>query len=333
MPARRAQVDGLDAADEMSKTPPPSQAKKLVLKMALCPGDELTMTAAVESLHATYPGRYLTDVRTPTEAIWQSNPHISKIADGDREATVLPMQYPSIHRCNEVHTPFLAGYTEFLAEKLGVPLTLTTNRPHLYLTEAEQSWRDQIQDAWPELSDRRPPFWLLNAGVKADYTAKQWPVEYYERVVAETAGRILWVQIGGREHNHPHVRGALDLRGRTDHRQLIRLAYHAAGGLGPVTYLQHLMAAWEKPYVCLVGGREPATWVQYPLQHTLHTLGQLDCCRTRACWKARVVPLGDGDAKDGSLCEHPVLGWTRAVGKCMTMIRPEAVIEILARFT
>ena len=55
----------------------------------------------------------------------------------------------------------------------------------------------------------------------------------------------------------------INLAGQTDHRQLIRLAWHARGGLGPVTYLQHLCAAWEKPYICLLGGREPATWVHY----------------------------------------------------------------------
>ena len=173
------------------------------------------------------------------------------------------------------------------------------------------------------------PFWLVCAGTKSDYTAKAWPVEHYQEVVDRTRGRIQWVQVGALQHNHPELRGVIDLRGQTDQRQLIRLAYHCHGGLGPVTYLQHLCAAWEKPYLCLLGGREPATWVQYPLQHTFHTMGLLDCCRTKACWKSRVVPLNDGSDKDNSLCQWPVLGGRMPVGKCMASIRPERVIQIL----
>jgi ADP-heptose:LPS heptosyltransferase len=109
---------------------------------------------------------------------------------------------------------------------------------------------------------RKIAFWLINAGIKNDFTTKAWPVEYFQEVVNRTCGRIQWVQIGAKEHDHPVLTGVIDLRGQTDHRQLIRLVWHAQGGLGPVTYLQHLCAAWEKPYVCLLGGREPVTWTQ-----------------------------------------------------------------------
>ena len=57
------------------------------------------------------------------------------------------------------------------------------------------------------------------------------------------------MQVGAKEHDHPKLDGAIDLRNKTDHRQLIRLAWHSCGGLGPVTYLQHLCAAWEKRFV------------------------------------------------------------------------------------
>ena len=45
--------------------------KKLILRANLCPGDILTMTAAVESLHLTYPDEYETDVRTSAREIWE----------------------------------------------------------------------------------------------------------------------------------------------------------------------------------------------------------------------------------------------------------------------
>ena len=42
----------------------------------------------------------------------------------------------------------------------------------------------------------------------------------------------------------------------------------------------------------------------HPHQQYLHTNGALRCCDQGGCWKARVVPLGDGDGKDApeNLC-------------------------------
>jgi ADP-heptose:LPS heptosyltransferase len=303
--------------------------QKLILTSNLCPGDLLTLTAAVESLHLTYPGEYLTDVRTPAREIWEHNPHLTPLEDADPEARKIECHYPSIGRCNQEPVSFLAGYTEHLGEQLGRPLRCRVNRPCLYLSDAERAWQDQVSQH--VTGGKRIPFWLVNAGVKNDYTAKSWPVEHYQSVINMTRGRIQWVQVGAREHTHPELRGVIDFRGKTDHRQLIRLAYHAAGGLGPVTYLQHLCAAWQKPYVCLLGGREPVPWTSYPTQHTLHTIGLLDCCRDKACWRSRTVPIGDSDAKDSSLCDWPVLGLLRPSPKCLAAITPHQVVSVLDR--
>lgn len=306
--------------------------QKLILRTNLCPGDTCTLTAAVESLHLTYPGEYTTDVRTPTSAIWEHNPRITSIPDCQADR-MIDMHYPSIGRCNQESSPFLAGYTAYLGEQLGRPLPLRVNRPWLYLSEEERQWKDHVAHHFT--GGRKVPFWVVNAGIKSDFTCKAWPLEHYQAVVDATVGRIQWVQVGSIEskHEHPSLRGVIDVRGQTDHRQLIRLVYHAAGGLGPVTYLQHLCAAFEHPYICLVGGREPPTWCTYPWQHTLSSVGALDCCRRKACWKSRVMPLGDGDPKDTVLCEQPVLGLSRPVPKCMAMIQPSEVLAILQRIT
>ena len=110
-----------------SASPPPGPAErvatpqKLILATGLCPGDILTLTAAVESLHLTYPGQYLTDVRTPAPAIWQHNPRITPIADDDPDVRRIDMHYPAISRCNQEPVPFLGGYCEYLGQQLGVP--------------------------------------------------------------------------------------------------------------------------------------------------------------------------------------------------------------------
>jgi hypothetical protein len=297
-----------------------ANVESIRLVCQLSPGDMLTITAAVYSLAMTYPGRWKVEVSGTSMELWENNPHISSLNCAEKEKTLdIQMAYPSVHRSNETHTPFLNGYCEFLGSVLGVSLPLATNRPHLYLSNDERSWISQIK----ELTNDDRPFALIDAGVKSDFTAKQWPVEYYQDVVNQTKDKIEWVQVGAKEHDHVPLDNVINLIGETSTRELIRLAYHCRFALGPVTFLQHLCAAWEKPYICLVGGREPVTWVTYPKQHTLHTIGQLDCCRDHACWKSKVV---GGD----SVCEHPSNnGWARPVAKCMSLIKPIEVVNIV----
>jgi ADP-heptose:LPS heptosyltransferase len=303
--------------------------RQLLLRSQLSPGDILTLTAAVKSLHDQYPGRYTIAVDTSAPEIWEHNPGVVPIPESKEHVTVIDMHYPLINGSSQQHVPFLLGYTAYLAQVLGIQLSLTVNRPQLYLSDEEKLWMDQVSQYCT--AGTRVPFWLINAGVKSDYPTKQWPIEHYQEVVDRTRGWIQWVQIGQADHDHVRLQNVIDFVGRTTGRELIRLAYHCQGGLGPVTYLQHLCAAWEKPYVCLLGGREAVTWVQYPVQHTLHTIGQLPCCTPTACWKSRVVPLGDGDPKDQSLCERPVVSGTRPAPECMARIQPEEVISLLRR--
>lgn len=292
--------------------------RRVIIVNKLAPGDVAVMTATIESLHRAYPGEFLTDVDTTAMDIWQHNPWI---VPGLSDAEVIEAEYPLIHRSNQLPVPFLEGYSRDLSGKLGVMIPMLVRRPVFYLSDDEQKWMSQVE----EKIGKRVPFWLINAGIKNDYTAKSWPVEHYQRVVDSTRD-IVWVQIG--EAYHPRLRGVLDMCGKTDIRQLMRLVWHSRGGVGPCTFLMHLCAGFEKPYVCLSGGREPVNWVTYAKQHTLHSIGALDCCRERACWRSRVLPDRNGD---DSVCEMPTPGEWRWSPKCMSMIEPAEVVSIVRR--
>lgn len=302
--------------------------KKLILKSTQSPGDICTLTAAIESLHRTYPGEYITDFIGTAKEIFENNPWITDLSK-DPEAEIIECHYPSIHNSDNVSSFFLEGYTKFLSNVLQKPLSLCTNRPHLYLSKEEKEWMNQVQEH--KTNGNRVPYWIINTGIKRDFTCKQWPVEYYQEVVNQTSGFIQWVQIGSNEHEHHPLKGVINFIGQTDTRQLIRLVYNCDGGLGPVTFLQHLCAAFEKTYLCLLGGREPVSWITYPKQTIFHTIGQLECCKDRACWISRVVPLKDKDEKNNNTCKFPILGYIKPVAKCMAMIKPEEVIMVLRR--
>jgi len=302
------------------------EPRPLILKTELSPGDLCTLTAALESLHNMHPSKYLTDVRTSCDELFLHNPRVTALSD--QSAEIVGMHYDLIVNCDAIPNPFIRGYCDYLGKYLGIPLDLTTNRPHLYLSREEK----KTHPLKKLFNGSSPHYWLVNAGIKRDFTLKQWPVEYYQEVINHFKGKIQFVQVGSDEHDHPHLDGVIHLVGRTSIRELMVLAYHADAGLGPITLLQHFCAAFEKPYVAILGGREPVSWTQYPLQTTLHTLGKLPCCQFRSCWRSRVVRLNDGSEQDRNLCESPVLGLQRPVGKCMAIIKPVEVIRAIEAF-
>jgi ADP-heptose:LPS heptosyltransferase len=329
----RETVEGVrscqDCPDYQSEREPEEkvpQARRLLLTNHQSPGDCLVMSAAIECLHRQHPGRFRTAVDSPCPAIFEHNPYVERplsFEGWDR----IEMEYPLIHRSCQEPRHFMEGYAESLGQRLGVPLRLTANRPSLYLSAEECGAVPQVQ----ALTGRRTRYWVVVSGTKTDFTAKGWGRDRYQEVVDRLAGTVFFVQAGEASHLHPPLRGVLNLVGQTDTRQFLRLCYHAEGGLGGTTFAQHVFAALEKPYVCILGGREPVSWVGYPRQQTFHTIGMLRCCEKQACWKSRTVPLGDGADDKHSFCEDPLPG-DEPVPRCMGLIRPEEVAAAVVRY-
>jgi hypothetical protein len=156
-------------------------------------------------------------------------------------------------------------------------------------------------------------------------------------VVDHFRGRIHFVQCGEAGHWHPPLQGVINLVGRTNLRDFVRLMYHAEGVVCPVTLAMHLAAAVEtpsgdrgtRPCVVIAGGREPAHWEAYPNHQYLSTNGALACCRNGGCWKSRCQLVGDGDAKDRQeLCRQPVQVTPELrIPRCLDMITPADVIR------
>lgn len=300
------------------------ETEKLKLFFFQSPGDTLVATGAVSCLMEQHPGRYQVDVDgTDAAAIFEHNPHITRGLDC---VTVINMENPGINYCDKRPVHFLQSYTDYLGEKLGIELKCTTNRPHLWISDEERSWLPQVH----EITQKPVQYWVVASGTKKDYTVKGWGRDSYQEVVRQLRGVVQFVQVGLEEHGHPPLDGVIDLRGKTDTRQLIRLCWHAQGGLGGESFLHHIFAAFSKPFVCLASGFLPTSWVSYPTTTILSKARMLPCSeRKGCCWKSRTVPLGDGDGKDGSLCELPVFGGSEPVPKCLAMISPEEVVSAI----
>lgn len=298
----------------------------LLLDNKQAPGDAVAMTAAIYSLHRAHPGKYTTAIDTPWPEVFAHNPDVVS-AGSVPGASAVSMHYPAVHRSNERGIHFMQGWCEHLSAVLGVHVPLLTNRPHLYFS-----------DPAPPVGD----FWLICSGGKTDFTAKSWGHHNYQEVVGDLVGQVKFVQVGAAEDNHPRLAGAHDMVGKTTLRSLFEWTRLARGVVCGVSLLMHVAAALEKPVIVIAGGREPVQWNSYPKQQYLHTVGALPCCSTQgvagaACWRSRVVPVGDGSVFDKDTCQRPVNGTPTkltycTVPECMALIRPAEVVELVLRY-
>ncbi len=286
------------------------------------------LTAAVRDLHLCYPGRFVTGVKTSCPEFWENNPYVSELSEDDPEVRTLDCHYPLINHCNETPYHCLHGFIAFLNERLNLSIKPTAFKGDIHLSAQEKAWYSQVH----EVTRQETPFWIVAAGGKYDVTIKWWETSRYQEVVDHFRDRVLFVQVGQLGHHHPKVDGVIDLRGKTNLRELVRLVYHSQGVLCPVTALMHLAAAVPRthgdaprPCVVVAGGREPAYWEAYPDHQFIHTNGALACCAGGGCWRDRAFKLRDGDQRDrsGRLC----VNLNHGLPRCMDMIAPAEVIR------
>jgi len=227
------------------------------------------------------------------------------------------IKYDDIHNSGWSGRHFSSAFYIELKEILGVDVKQTSLLPDIHLSVEEKAWMNQVEQVF----GYRGKFWLLNCGIKPDYPAKQWPVNYWQEVVDILENKVQFVQVGELAEGHEHrpLRGVISLLGKTNLRELIRLSYHADGGMSHVSLLHHLMAAWQKPHVTIAGGREPARWESYPHVRYMDTNGLTPCASYDGCWKSGRIH--EDEKNENKKCINLVGNQQ----KCMTMITPEMV--------
>jgi hypothetical protein len=315
--------------------------RKVIFKNHQSPGDIVMLSAAIRDLKLSHPDIQV-DVDTVTNAIWENNPYITSLNREEKDVECYDIGYPLIHNSNEGQYHFIHGFRKDIEDKLGLIIKPTKFKGDIHLSDNEKSWISQIEEMG--IKDK---FWIINAGGKYDFTAKWYNPNYYQEVVDYFKGKITFVQVGEKGHFHPPLNGAINLIGKTDLRQLIRLVYHSVGTLGGVSLLMHLTAAVEskhgllsRPGVILGGGREPSVWESYTGHRFLDLNGAMDCCDLGGCWRSRCSRVEDGDEKDNEdkLCLYPIeidfdfKGSKMRIPKCLNIIKPIDVIRAIEMY-
>jgi len=307
--------------------------EKLVIVNSLSPGDILMMTCAIRSLHLAHPEKFYTDTRTPCQEIFFNNPYITPLNCGDqtkelqiieelkkdlnREEPIehngvkyLIAHYPEIHRSGTTGAHFSDGHRLFLEQQLKLKIPATGMNPDIFLHETELKSTNPLH----KFSDYRGRYWVINAGIKNDYTLKWY--DHYQEVVDLMKNKVQFVQIGQTQHNHPALNGVIDMRGKTNLRQLFRLMYDADGAVSCVSLPMVVMAAFKKPCVVVSGAREGVRWQINPDHAFLHRNGMMSCATYDGCWKSKL---------DECVNRHKQTGQPM----CMELIQPEEICRAI----
>jgi len=308
----------------------------VILQNKQAPGDVVMLTAAVRDLHRAHPGKYRTYVDTTAPDLWRNNPNVTildKKGKSPKDVRRIRCRYPLVNSTNSGAYHFVHGFRKFLEQELEIDIPQGPMRGDIHMGPGERRWPAKLLPDLPAGT----LYWLIFAGGKRDMTTKWWNPASYQEVVDRLAGTVQFVQVGnGGKDWHPPLRGVINLVGQTTIRQLVRLTYHAAGVVCPITCGMHLAAAVPVPpgrpknraCVVIAGGREPTQWEAYPHHQYLHTCGALYCCDHGGCWKSRCQPMRDGKRKDKDRhrCVAPVqVSDDLRIPRCMDLIKPADV--------
>lgn len=311
--------------------------ERILLRHQRAPGDIIVMTAVVRDLALTYPDKYHIAVDTTFRDLWLNNPYIKPMPD-KKGARIVNLTYGEyIRKAGHEKIHFLTSFHKNLFTQTGIKVPLHFPHPDLHLSEEEKK---------PLVSGR---YWVVVAGGKNDFTTKHWVYDRYQKVidVLREFG-IHTVQIGGKgsrpAHYHPKLNNVLDLVGQTSLRDMMRVINNADGVICTITSAMHMAAALGKPCVVTGAGREEWWWEAYskdnpglenvrnllPVDHKyLHTIGKLDCCSKKGCWKNKVQK----SESDKSFCHYPVQAEkNQMVPLCMDLITVEKVVAAVLSY-
>lgn len=314
---------------------PPATHVDLVAHGGL--GDVTALSGTLRDLHLAHP-HITVDLQAWNAALFEACPNVrtaifrsprpiykSKLGPAEFGIEVNTPEY------GDGNTHLQVLFTRKLEHLLGVQIPITKIGGDLRLTDAEKAWQA------PWRTDI--PVCILNAGSKEDFQVKQCDPREIQKVVDHYAGRIQFVQVGGRHHFHPRIRGAFDfVRDESpesvwrDFRWTMVAIYRAQLVISPISWPVHLAAALETPdgstraAVVLHGGSENPNLTMYPNHQILSTVGELDCCRTGNCSKMKLEPGGGASCLD--IVSAPE-GRQGRLPRCMTLLTAERIIAAI----
>jgi ADP-heptose:LPS heptosyltransferase len=312
---------------------------KFLLEHKLAPGDVVVSTAVVRDLKLTYGDDIAIDFITNFPAVYDNNPYLTKLDPHDKNVKHITLDYSAeLSRASISRAHFTTAFHANFTKQTGIKVEPLFSKPDLHLSEEDK--------ANPPITGR---YWVVFGGGKSDVVVKHWEYKRYQQVVdALRPYGLRFVQSGAKQdgHTHPPMENVLNIVGWGGIREMMWQIYHAEGVICPITCAMHMSAAFDKPCVVVAAGREEPWWEAYvnnygafgpkakpvKVEHIyLHTVGLLDCCLNKGCWKMQVIP--SKKHSDKYLCKNTTHGLTgQKLPVCMDMITVDHVAEAVMSY-
>ena len=214
---------------------------RLFLKNNMAPGDTLMLTTAVRDLVHSYPDIHV-NVKTTAMEFWENNPYLDRSITEDNADKVIYADYPIYKQNNRLPYHFIHGFRLFLEDVLQLPIEQGDFKVDVHLTEYEKD-PERVRELLGDAFNEEHNYWLVNAGYKTDFTAKQWPFKRWNRLMSDALHDFpidCFVQIGSNTSIQPKLDNVVNLVGKTNLRQLCSLMYWAGGVVTGVSMPMHL---------------------------------------------------------------------------------------------
>jgi len=329
---------------------------KVILHNRQAIGDILMFTCAVRDFKAAYPEVKI-KVQSTAMHLWDYNPNlepaqwpsipidpveenrgdakptpseiqkwtrelIPKAIEQDRPIKLYIGPSKATNASNRTGLHFANGYRQSIEEMLGIDIPQGPIRPDVYMSEKEYKEKPLVE----------PPYWLITAGEKGDWTCKTFYQHRWQEVVSALPD-IKFVQLGAKGHPHPELKGRNvvnfigETQGKYDGiRRLFNLFNYCEGSMGLVSFQMHLAAAFGKPCVVVAGAREPVSFTRYNGHQYLSSDGCLPCSLDNqgapgACWFCKIERCPETDDEFG-----------QKVPRCVHIIKTEEVVRAVQKY-
>ncbi len=182
--------------------PSPSEAKDrnpIIFKNRQAIGDILMMTCSIRDFRRAFPD-WPMNVSTTAMHLWDNNPHLNReLNPNNAEVIEIGPSYLT-NASNRDDRHFANAFRISIQDKLKISFQQGAIKPDIWLTKEEIESPPIIE----------PPYWIIVAGEKGDWTTKTYPFERWQHIIEFIGSEhpeMKFVQVGAKEHVHPKLEG------------------------------------------------------------------------------------------------------------------------------